>query len=87
MKDYDKNAAKRRMRAEIVLEFQKIQEQMFDRAYAYIEGAMTKAITDGSLINADQIGKDAAHYGAQPWGGLGARPAIEHKPARKPRKR
>jgi hypothetical protein len=86
MKDYDKNAAVRRARMETALVFRRIQDEMFDRIKQYIDTAHAKSITDGSSFNADQVGKDAASFGAEPWS-IGAKPAIAHKPDRKARKR
>ncbi len=86
MKDYDKRAAQRRARAECALVWADIRDQLMDRAMAYIDNLANKAITDGSKFDAHQVGKDAAEYGAQPWS-LASAPAIEHQPAKKPRKR
>ena len=89
MKDYAKNAAVRRGRVEITLEFRAIQEQMFDRMKDYIDAASAKAITDGRPFDANEVGKDAAAFAAEPWGGISSKPALEHKPSRtgKARKR
>lgn len=78
--------AYRRAQAEANLEFAKIRTRMMARVKQYIQQAQTKAITDGSTFDADQIGKDAATFAAEPWS-VGAKPAIEHRPARKARKR
>ncbi len=82
MKDYAKNAAVRRARVEVTLVFREIQEQIFDRVKEYIDGASAKAITDGSPFDANEVGKAAAAYGSEPWGGISSKPALEHKPSR-----
>jgi hypothetical protein len=79
--------AYRRAQAEANLEFAKIRTRMMARVKQYIQQAQMKSIADGGTFDADQIGKDAATFAAEPWS-VGAKPALEHRPAaRKPRKR
>lgn len=86
MKDYEKSAATRRARMETVLVMKRIQDELFDRIKEYIDAATKKALTDGIAFDADEVGKAAAAYGAEPWS-FTSKPALEHQPVGKARKR
>ncbi len=74
--------AYRRAQAEANLEFAKIRTRMMARVKQYIQQAQMKSIADGGTFDADQVGKDAATFAAEPWS-VSAKPAIEHRPAAK----
>ncbi len=86
MKDYDKRACERRARAELALVISRIRDEAHDRMKAFIDAACANAIKDGRALNVDEVGTNAAAYGGEPWG-VSSKPAIEHKPDRKARKR
>ena len=86
MKDYDKRACERRARAELALVISRIKDEAHDRMKAYIDAVIANAIKDGRAFNVDEVGTNAAAYGGDPWG-VSSKPALEHQPARKARKR
>ncbi len=85
MKDYEKNAAIRRAKAELALQLGRIREEAHDRMKQHVEAESLRAINDGRVFNADEVGKAATAFGIEPWT-TGVR-ALEYKAPAKARKR